>query len=96
MQALIHGLAREESLQAALPVLDAWLQQQEDALAEDANTQGPLQVGRPGCMLWCMQWRVALEAGLDKERPVGSCFPFFLNNVMLVFAAWPHCPPCCR
>ena len=43
-QALIHGLAREESLQAALPVLDAWLQQQEDALEEDDNTQAPLQV----------------------------------------------------
>ena len=46
LQALIHGLAREESLQAALPVVDAWLQQQEEALEEDDNTQAPLQVCR--------------------------------------------------
>ncbi|KAL4457439.1 hypothetical protein ABPG75_012304 [Micractinium tetrahymenae] len=44
LKALINSLARADELQAALPVLDAWLQQQEEALAEDSNTHGPLQV----------------------------------------------------
>ena len=44
----MQGLAREDALQAALPVLDAWLQQQEEALEADANTQAPLQVGGAG------------------------------------------------
>lgn len=51
LQALIHSLARADELPAALPVLDAWLQQQEEALAEDANTHGPLQVGLCGADL---------------------------------------------
>ncbi len=47
LQALIGSLARADELPAALPVLDAWLQQQEDSLADDEHTHAPLQV--PGC-----------------------------------------------
>lgn len=45
LRALIGGLARADALGDALPVLDAWLQQQEEELEADEATQAPLQVG---------------------------------------------------
>ena len=45
-QALISSLAKADALPDALPVLDAWLQQQEGALEQDAGTHAPLQVRR--------------------------------------------------
>jgi hypothetical protein len=40
----VSGLARADALPEALPVLDAWLQQQEEALADDAAAAAPLAV----------------------------------------------------
>ncbi len=45
MQPIIDSLAKADALPEALPMVDAWLQQQEEELAEDANTRVPLQVG---------------------------------------------------
>ena len=47
-QALIASLGRADALGEALPLLDAWLQQQEEALEEDAATHAPLQARAAG------------------------------------------------
>lgn len=45
-QAVVAALARADALPEALPMLDAWLQQQEEALQDDENTHAPLQARR--------------------------------------------------
>ncbi|KAL4857841.1 Pentatricopeptide repeat-containing protein [Chlorella vulgaris] len=44
VKALFAAMAKADLLGGSLPVLDAWLQQQQEALAEDAATQAPLHV----------------------------------------------------
>ncbi|PRW55912.1 hypothetical protein C2E21_5247 [Chlorella sorokiniana] len=44
MRAIVDSLAKADALPEALPMVDAWLQQQEEALQDDANTRVPLQL----------------------------------------------------
>lgn len=66
LQAVVDALGKADALPGALPMIDAWLQQQEEALQDDANTRAPLQVGgetngqgkcRLGYWLWVQRAR---------------------------------------
>lgn len=50
LQAIVDSLAKADALAEALPMVDAWLQQQEEALHDDSNTRVPLQVGGWVCL----------------------------------------------